>query len=367
MDFMFNWEEDAERYSFEDSDRFEEDSLCSWISEPESLCNNWRGWRKQADKQSQGAPYISHNVSKQRGGLVMPLVELAAQAVAQHLPFEVVEHFHTPIPEQLQLRIAFWSFPDNEEDIRLYSCLANGSADEFQKGEHLYKAKAVRDALQIGFHLSATVVAPQSIAQSKGSFNVAVVFDRRKISSCLCTCMSNASWCSHVVALCLVRIHHPGSVCLRAPVSESLSRLHRDQLQKFAQYLISELPQQILPTAQRLLDELLSSQQTAINTVCGAPDPTAGPSASEQTTWCLDENTIHDNIKKTLIKFCVPTPIVFSDVNYLSSTAPPAAAEWQSLLRPLRGREPEGAYCSRICIITDYTVFKSMISLANSL
>jgi hypothetical protein len=50
-------------------------------------------------------------------------------------------------------------------------------------------------------------------------------------------------------------------------VSESLSRLHREQLQKFAQYLISELPQQILPTAQRLLDELLSSQPSAINTV----------------------------------------------------------------------------------------------------
>lgn len=49
----------------------------------------------------------------------------------------------------------------------------------------------------------------------------------------------------------------PHEVCLRAPVSESLTRLQRDQLQKFAQYLISELPQQILPTAQRLLDELL--------------------------------------------------------------------------------------------------------------
>uniref|UniRef100_T1J7Q0 ZSWIM8 TPR repeats domain-containing protein n=1 Tax=Strigamia maritima TaxID=126957 RepID=T1J7Q0_STRMM len=133
-------------------------------------------------------------------------------------------------------------------------------------------------------------------------------------------------------------------VCLRAPVSESLSRLHRDQLQKFAQYLISELPQQILPTAQRLLDELLSCQQTAINTVCGAPDPTAGASASEQTTWCLDEATLHENIRKILIKFCVPSPIVFSDVNYLSSTAPPAAAEWSSLLRPLRGREPEGMW-----------------------
>ena len=56
-------------------------------------------------------------------------------------------------------------------------------------------------------------------------------------------------------------------VKLRAPVSESLSRLQRDQLQKFAQYLISELPQQILPTAQRLLDELLSAQPSAINTV----------------------------------------------------------------------------------------------------
>jgi len=33
---------------------------------------------------------------------------------------------------------------------RLYSCLANGSAEEFQKGDHLYKAKAVKKALQIG-------------------------------------------------------------------------------------------------------------------------------------------------------------------------------------------------------------------------
>ena len=43
-------------------------------------------------------------------------------------------------------------------------------------------------------------------------------------------------------------------------------------------------------------------------------------------------------------QFCVPSPIVFSDVNYLSTTAPPAAAEWANLLRPLRGREPEGIW-----------------------
>uniref|UniRef100_A0A8C6KRZ0 Zinc finger SWIM-type containing 8 n=1 Tax=Nothobranchius furzeri TaxID=105023 RepID=A0A8C6KRZ0_NOTFU len=338
MELMFAEWEDGERFSFEDSDRFEEDSLCSFISEAESLCQNWRGWRKQSA--GPNSPTV-----KIKDGQVIPLVELSAKQVAFHIPFEMVEKVYPPVPEQLQLRIAFWSFPENEEDIRLYSCLANGSPDEFQRGEQLYRIRAVKDPLQIGFHLSATVVTSQS-GQSKGAYNVAVMFDRCRITSCSCTCGAGAKWCAHVVALCLFRIHNATAVCLRAPVSESLSRLQRDQLQKFAQYLISELPQQILPTAQRLLDELLSSQSTAINTVCGAPDPTAGPSASDQSTWYLDESALSDNIKKTLHKFCGPSPVVFSDVNsmYLSSTEPPAAAEWACLLRPLRGREPEGIW-----------------------
>lgn len=39
---------------------------------------------------------------------------------------------------------------------RLYSCLANGSPDEFQRGEQLYRIRAVKDPLQIGgrFQLS---------------------------------------------------------------------------------------------------------------------------------------------------------------------------------------------------------------------
>lgn len=42
---------DADRYSF-DSDGFDEESICSWISEPESLCNVWRGWTlKNSSKQ----------------------------------------------------------------------------------------------------------------------------------------------------------------------------------------------------------------------------------------------------------------------------------------------------------------------------
>ena len=103
--------------------------------------------------------------------------------------------------------------------------------------------------------------------------------------------------------LCLHRIHCPESVKLRAPVSESLSRLQRDQLQKFAQYLINDSSiQQILPTAQRLLDELLSNCQTDINTTSGAPDPTAGGNNGELSNWTLDAKNLRDNIKKILIK-----------------------------------------------------------------
>lgn len=144
---------------------------------------------------------------------MLNLVELAAREVACHIPFEVVENNDPPVPEELQLRIAYWSFPENEEDIRLYSCLANGSADEFQRGENLLKARCVKDLLQIGFHLSATVVPAQPVA-TKGSFNVAVTFDRRRIISCNCTCASpasSASWCSHVVSVCLFRIHQVGN------------------------------------------------------------------------------------------------------------------------------------------------------------
>lgn len=54
-------------------------------------------------------------------------------------------------------KVAFYCFPSNEDDVRLYSCLANGNADEFQRGQSLYDAAAVRDVLQIGFHLSAQV------------------------------------------------------------------------------------------------------------------------------------------------------------------------------------------------------------------
>lgn len=90
----------------------------------------------------------------------------------------------------------------------------------------------------------------------------------------------------------------------------------REQLQKFVQYLISSHHTEVLPTAQKLSDEILK-KSSAINQVrvnsplysklsiclfqiAGAPDPTAGQDAEEENTWHLDEAQVQDQVKAYL-------------------------------------------------------------------
>ena len=93
---------------------------------------------------------------------------------------------------------------------RLYTCVANGSTDEFVKAEALQQAKAVQNMLQIGFHLSAQVYELNSMnnpsKMTTQYYHVSIIFDRKKITSCHCTCSNPSSWCSHIVSVCLCRI-----------------------------------------------------------------------------------------------------------------------------------------------------------------
>ena len=88
--------------------------------------------------------------------------------------------------------------------------MANGSTDEFVKAEALQQAKAVQNMLQIGFHLSAQVYEINSMTSTTKAatqyYHVSVIFDRKKITSCHCTCNNSSAWCSHIVAVCLCRI-----------------------------------------------------------------------------------------------------------------------------------------------------------------
>ncbi|VDN19046.1 unnamed protein product [Dibothriocephalus latus] len=313
-----------------------------------------------------GIPKLWHrnNSSDFKSTSPESLLSITARYIAANLPFEVVELSPFTVPEELQKLIAFYSFPTDEADIWLYSCLSVGGSYAFTQGELLWAKGAVRDCMQIGFHLSANVVTgvgqtvmsppvpettlppvppisnlPPSVMQDQLQphtafelkpntviHRVSLAFDRQRITSCSCTCTADIDedvqlyrpapflpppvdndrfsataqgsntylhsyytpdlmafsrtapapnyasaisavpgivgehasaaaaarcfsgfvspygiWCSHVVAACLLRIRSPNSVLLRAPISESLSKLSKVELQKFAQNLICQM------------------------------------------------------------------------------------------------------------------------------
>ena len=120
-----------------------------------------------------------------------------------------------------------------------------------------------------GFHLSGTVTEPATASEPEVTHRVAISFDRCKITSVTCGCGNrDIFYCAHVVALSLYRIRKPEQVKLRLPISETLFQMNRDQLQKLVQYLITAHHTEVLPTAQKLADEILSSN-SQINQVHG--------------------------------------------------------------------------------------------------
>lgn len=123
--------------------------------------------------------------------------------------------------------------------------------------------------VSLGFHLSGTVTEPATTSEPAMTYKVAISFDRCKITSVTCGCGNkDIFYCAHVVALSLYRIRKPDQVKLRLPISETLFQMNRDQLQKFIQYLITAHHTEVLPTAQKLADEILSSN-SEINQVNG--------------------------------------------------------------------------------------------------
>uniref|UniRef100_H2QFJ0 Zinc finger SWIM-type containing 4 n=1 Tax=Pan troglodytes TaxID=9598 RepID=H2QFJ0_PANTR len=205
------------------------------------------------------------------------LLDLSAKRVAESWAFEQVEERFSRVPEPVQKRIVFWSFPRSEREICMYSSLGypppEGEHDArvpFTRGLHLLQSGAVDRVLQVGFHLSGNIREPGSPGEPERLYHVSISFDRCKITSVSCGCDNrDLFYCAHVVALSLYRIRHAHQVELRLPISETLSQMNRDQLQKFVQYLISAHHTEVLPTAQRLADEILLLG-SEINLVNGA-------------------------------------------------------------------------------------------------
>ena len=85
------------------------------------------------------------------------LLDICAKIVAQNIPFQTIEQRFNRIPEPVQSRIVFWSFPRNERDICMYSSFINAGKDNvdneklpFNQGVKLLDSGAVDKVLQIG-------------------------------------------------------------------------------------------------------------------------------------------------------------------------------------------------------------------------
>lgn len=57
------------------------------------------------------------------------LQELCSRVVGQTHPFELVQQHHPRVPEEVQKRIAFWSFPLNEKQVLDHASVMMGMTD----------------------------------------------------------------------------------------------------------------------------------------------------------------------------------------------------------------------------------------------
>lgn len=86
------------------------------------------------------------------------LLDISARKVAEKWPFQQVEERFTRIPEPVQRRIVYWSFPRNEREICMYSSFnysaEDGGDDEsrlpFKRGIALLESGCVDNVLQVG-------------------------------------------------------------------------------------------------------------------------------------------------------------------------------------------------------------------------
>lgn len=84
---------------------YDDDSTHNFGEDQFEININWRGWKRfEHHKRSY------ESLARERPS-ILPLVELAAKTIAYHIPFEIVENVRPPVPEQLHLRITYWSFP----------------------------------------------------------------------------------------------------------------------------------------------------------------------------------------------------------------------------------------------------------------
>ena len=94
---------------------------------------------------------VFKTMKKQELQQPLSLLDCCAKAVASKISFQEIEETFTRIPEPVQLRVIYWSFPGDEHEIRMYSSSAiQHQKMPFQQGIKLLEKHAVTNILQVG-------------------------------------------------------------------------------------------------------------------------------------------------------------------------------------------------------------------------
>ena len=85
------------------------------------------------------------------------LLDICARITAETTPFQLIEERYDRIPEPVQERVIFWSFPRNERDICMYSSISRVPTNSqeyhnspFYRGIKIVEQGCVQDVLQVG-------------------------------------------------------------------------------------------------------------------------------------------------------------------------------------------------------------------------
>ncbi|XP_060072592.1 uncharacterized protein LOC132552442 [Ylistrum balloti] len=231
------------------------------------------------------------NFQKEKPKEVLKLMDLAAKVTAQHYSCESIETHNPPLDEALLKKVSFWAFPQDEKKVKIYARLSLKSEEEWRRGESFYEEERIQDIRQVGFMVSAII--------NKQVSKVSVTFEKQQITSSKCAICPQAIWCPHIIAVILHRIRYSDMISVHAPVTETLSTLTRDQLQKLLQYAINEDPAGILGRVFQHIDALRDATSN-MNCVQGAPDPTFGVSKDDKLTWSLSLDLLKKNLMDDL-------------------------------------------------------------------
>ncbi|XP_070541969.1 uncharacterized protein [Ptychodera flava] len=228
----------------------------------------------------------------------LSLLDTAAKATSLYYCCDELESQNLAFDDALWKKIAFWAFPRDESEIKLYFKLVNTDEQAWTMAAKFVEREKLTDVIQVGFMVTASV--------SDGRpYQVSLTFERCKIVSSTCSGCVKQLWCSHILAAVIYRIRFSHKVVIHAPMTESLSALSREQLQKLLQYHVAEDPGLVLGKLFKHFDDV-RDVQSDINQTDALPDPTIGLAEGISNTWqrsieILERKTISELKKASIL------------------------------------------------------------------